>query len=657
MSFLLPLALLLGLTAIIPVIAHALRRGQARPLPFPATRFVPARSSSAKERNRVEDRFLLALRALLLLCLALLAASPFVQCSRLSLARTNGASLAAVLIIDDSGSMRARGKGDASRLELAQKAAAELVAAAQPGDSFAIVLAGRPARVLSPPTSELGVVRSLLDTIQPSDRESDLSDALSLARSLVADAPQKDRPLVLFSDLAIEAPESLELEGVIIPDAGLRDAFQNCALMSALRTADSVQVEVACTSSDALEGRSIELLDEKGGSFAAPVPAQDGAVRIALGKDSQAGTKSWLNVRLTPPRTPGLDAIEADDDCAVLETAAGLTLAVRADQSKAGLKTGSGTVVQAGLEALERRLRVETISLLPDQKSELSPFAGILIDDPSGFTPEISEALLAWVNEGGVGLLFLGPGIKRTPLGSNYSPFLTVAPTWVRSERTKESEQIAGSLGPLTPTWSQLGAREHAFLSDAPDLEVKASWQDGTPLVVERLVGRGLLLTVTVPASVDESDLALRPAFLELLDYVASQAALRRGAQASLVGESWRFPNGSRVAFAETPDEALETSSQENGSSVQVSPPVAGRYLVNSNGEESVRIAMRHAAEQIRQPQAVSSPKTSSQKETTLSEVGISREIALLALLLSALELGFRVFRRSRGGIGLPQSA
>jgi Mg-chelatase subunit ChlD len=143
---------------------------------------VVAQLSAAQKRQRIEDPWLMLLRLLLVGGLALLAASPFVSCTRLTLTRTGGASLAAVFIIDDSASMQASVDG-ASRLEQAQKAAARLVADAQPGDSFSLVLAGSPARVLLPSTTDLNGVREALAGIRPSDRGTDIKGALTLARA------------------------------------------------------------------------------------------------------------------------------------------------------------------------------------------------------------------------------------------------------------------------------------------------------------------------------------------------------------------------------------------------------------------------------------------------------------------------------------------
>src|SRR5690606_18195909 len=193
MSFLLPLALVLAVTAVFPILAHALRRGRAELVPFPAAHLVPEKKSSAQKRHRLEDKLLLLLRVLILLCLALLAASPFVRCSRLALSRTDGASVAAALVIDDSASMRAQTSSGETRLSVAVEAAKQLLKTARSGDSFSVVLAGYPARVLTPTTTELSSVVNILESIPETDRRTDLETALELARGLQADLPQRDR--------------------------------------------------------------------------------------------------------------------------------------------------------------------------------------------------------------------------------------------------------------------------------------------------------------------------------------------------------------------------------------------------------------------------------------------------------------------------------
>src|SRR5690606_34859419 len=136
--------------------------------------------------------------------------------------------------------------------------------------------------------------------------------------------------------------------------------------------------------------------------------------------------------------------------------------------------------------------------------------------------------------------------IRKTPLGSDFGPFLQTAPSWATTDATGADPKAPGTLGPLTVTWDKLGITHRAILAER-NAQILARFDDGAPLVVERMLGRGLLVTVALPSSVDESDLSLRPAFLELLDYVVSQSAVRRGSLATPVGEHWVVAPGVMV--------------------------------------------------------------------------------------------------------------
>ena len=90
MSFLVTAALAIGLLIALPAIAHFLRSGRAVVKPFPPAAWC-SRPHRRTQRTPAGRRLLLALRALAVLMLALVGATTFVSCSRLSLAR--GAAL------------------------------------------------------------------------------------------------------------------------------------------------------------------------------------------------------------------------------------------------------------------------------------------------------------------------------------------------------------------------------------------------------------------------------------------------------------------------------------------------------------------------------------------------------------------------------------
>lgn len=651
MGLALPLGALLGLGVLFVVLAHALRKGRAQPLVFPAARLIAERAASAKQRHRIEDRWLLLLRSLMVLALALLAASPFVHCSRLRLARENGASVSGVLIIDDSASMQGTLQGQ-SRLSRAIEAARQLLSDTQVGDAFAVVLAGAPARVLIPSTTDLESVRNAILSIEPSERGTDLVSALSLARSLQTHAAQANQPIIVLSDLSVGAEQELDLNGVSIPHAGLTHPLSNCSVLSASLAEQSVIAEVVCTDSRAVADRQLQLLDKQGKPWGPAVTAHDGAVSIAFAKNDNA-EKNLAKIRLT---ASAADQIKSDDESLILKTTSKLSIAVRADLAKAGVKTGSETVLQSGIEALERGVRVEPLSLLPDEEAELAGYAGLLIDDPSGFSPETRKAIEGWVKRGGVAAVFLGPAINRTPLSSNFLPFLQSAPTWSRNTIEGTHSDRPGALGPLTTTWRDLNASERALFSLEPNDHALASWADSSPLIAEKSLGQGLLITSSLPSSVDLSDFALRPAYLELLDHIVVQANVRLGSFATPVGQTWRVARGTSVVDQEgrrlqVLAGATDPNREQSGPSLEnwvVAPDRAGIYELTTEGVTATRYAIRLAEEHISQPQLKLASGASSAQKSTLSKVGISREVALALLILSIIELFFRLFFREK---------
>ncbi|HTJ81186.1 MAG TPA: VWA domain-containing protein, partial [Polyangiaceae bacterium] len=123
-------ALAVGLLVAVPVAAHLLRRKRAGLVKLPTARLLSQSPPNARRRSALEDRSLFGVRALAVILLALLGASPFVSCSHLTLSRKGGGSVALVFVIDDSLSMRAPVADGPPRFDLAKKSALELVGAA-----------------------------------------------------------------------------------------------------------------------------------------------------------------------------------------------------------------------------------------------------------------------------------------------------------------------------------------------------------------------------------------------------------------------------------------------------------------------------------------------------------------------------------------------
>jgi Mg-chelatase subunit ChlD len=648
-SFLVALALGIAGLAVAPLIAHLFRRGRVKEQPFPPAALVPTARSAARESRRLQDWLLFLVRAGLIVALALLGATPLVQCSRLQLSRAGGASVALALVVDDSLSMRARLDSGTTRFERARAGALELAKSARRGDALGVILAGRPARVLIPPTTDLDRVKKTLSEIKPTDRSTDVAGAVQLARSLLAELPQRDKQLAVLSDFAADPPTEGR-PAVWAPLSDLGEPVLDCAVISAQRQSTHVEATIACNTAKAAEGRKLELLPGDPTVDEAPVGTAIGnaalaarggvqTVTIALPKTGDA-----LGVRLT-----GKDAIEHDDAGSVSRESVGFVVGVVSDPTRSSPSTGGRTLLEQALSALGEDVALRPLSVVPEDPAELSRLSALILDDPPGLGPEVREALAAWIARGKVAVAFLGRRVENVQLGSTLEPFAHGAVRWQPSRARGLNPSSLSWLGPEAAALNDLAPKGRPLLegADLPGARVQGRWQDGAPFLFERDLERGLVLTLGLSASADDSDLPLRPAFLALLDHVLELARERSGPARSAPGTSWRFSTSQHPEIR-GPGGALPAAENAQNDAERVFvPELAGRYLiktVDGSHERAVSIEPQEISAEPRQNPAQSAVPGGRQAN---SGVDISAEVVWLALALVALELGLRAARLS----------
>ncbi|HEX4627524.1 MAG TPA: BatA and WFA domain-containing protein, partial [Gemmatimonadales bacterium] len=574
MAFLTTLGLAVALFVAVPYLAHRLRRQQAQEVPFPPARLVLPSPEQARQRARIEDRALLATRAIAIVGLAVLGATPFVRCSRLALQRSGGASVAMALVVDDSMSMRASAGDHKSRFARACQGARELLASAREGDAVALVLAGSPARVALAATTDLNAARDAVEALTPSDRATDLEGAVALARGLVASLPQVDRRIVVLSDLADGHPEAPPLTGspdvpiwVAMPELReTRADASDCALMRADLKGARVHVLVACGPGRSPAGREVVVEDPEGKTLGhAAASRQEGGSRaevtILLPSEHATAARARLD---------GVDAVAADDIAPVVLEASRGAITVVADAVEEAVATGGAPIVEQALASLKLDTDVRPAPAMPDRADDLAGSPGVVLDDPPGLTPEQRHALVVFLDHGGLVLLGLGPRAAAAPLGASLEPVLAHPISW--SETTQggaDPGSARGALAESAESLVQVGASRRAVVAseDSDAFEPLASWTDGRLLVGRRQLGRGEAWIVTLPFSVDASDFPLRPAFLALLDAWTREARRRAAPARSDVGTTWRFV-GARDVEAKGPAGELAPTRDEGVASL-----------------------------------------------------------------------------------------
>jgi hypothetical protein len=660
MSFLLTAALAVGLLALVPVVAHLLQRGRTEQRLFPPTALVGALPTTSQQRSRLKDRALLALRVATIAALAILGATPLVRCSRLSVDRTQGASVALALVLDDSHSMRAQVAQGGTRWQAALVGARELLRSVRDGDAVAIVLAGKPARLALSATTDLSAARSTLAELAVSDRSTDLDDAIKLARSALKPLRQPDQRIIVLSDLA--GVESSDTD-VSAPLASLTEPVDDCGIVNAQRRGAQLEVTLACSKQAANE-REITLLGA--GAPASVLADAEHGRRLRLSPVSGLQTLSIalkesapeFELRLEPP-----DANPDNDRASVARTGAEMSVAVVTDTSRANVITGGPNIIEQAIEAVMPACNVRPLSLLPDEAQALAGYAALVLNDPNGLSPESRAVLSEWINRGGVALGLLGPASSNLQLSSNLEPFAERSAHWEETDKPLDvNPDTLGWLGTEAQGLMNVGKSGRMRLDGAalPGAQPWGAWSDGVPFLLRREVGAGLVLTAGLPAGVEHSDFALRPAFLSLLDVLLSEAQHRRGPGSAQAGERWTFAAARQVQIT-GPAGPLEVTREECEPANAGEPnpcageartsalvPLAGTYHLTMDGEQQTRVVFV-PAEEITQPPGqalVHAPGRAGLGGA--GEVDASPELALALLALFAAELALRVGTEER---------
>src|SRR5262245_31801809 len=191
MAFLNPLFLFGMLAAAIPVVVHLVRRTRAPRIQFPSLMFIRQIEQKTIRRRKLRNLWLLALRCLALLLLALAFSRPYSAASN----REVSSPETGVILMDVSYSMRYPGV-----FERARQAARDIVRSAAARDRLALAAFSSNCEVLRQPTEDKAELQTLIDRTEPGLSSTDYTQALEAADSLLQEAGQ-GRKIFLISDV------------------------------------------------------------------------------------------------------------------------------------------------------------------------------------------------------------------------------------------------------------------------------------------------------------------------------------------------------------------------------------------------------------------------------------------------------------------------
>ncbi len=506
----------------LPVWLHLLKRHKTDPKLFPSLMFFEYRETSSVKHRRLDYLLLFALRALLVLLLALLFASPFI---RRSAAASDGKKLT-VVALDRSFSMR-----DSDHLARAKNQALEILGSLKPGDQAEVIALAGQVQALTQVVSDAGELRAAVAAVQPGDSRASYGELARYLRTLseaqkmplevhLASDLQKTAMPPGFADLRLNPGTTL----VFHPVGGAEKNWTLENVVAPRRVYDPKRVKLVATVAGfntpaakrtvtlVLNGRELQ-------SKSVEVPENGRAQVEFAGLDAPYGFSKG-EVRIDSADTlPGDDryifSVERADPRNVLFVDDG-----RRPRAELYFRSALDASGDGGFQMETQRAEVAA-------GATLANYAFVVLNDLSNVPTALDGALQRYVNAGGSLLVVLGPGAAVLPR----VPVL---------DEAIQASSYAGREGERFLTVTDLDAGHPALRSvdrfnavkfyqaihvTAAKSRVLAKLSDSTPLVLERTIGEGKVLAFTSTFDNVSNDLPIHASWVPFI----AQAALYLG--------------------------------------------------------------------------------------------------------------------------------
>jgi Mg-chelatase subunit ChlD len=534
MAFLNPLFLFGALAATVPVLVHLVRRTRAARMEFASLMFLRRIEQKTIRKRTLRNLLLLAMRCAALLLLALAFARPYFTAQNPLASGAEQAS--SVILLDASYSMRYPGAFDRAR-----EAAREIINRAGAEERIALVLFGRGYEVLMPLKASRAEALALLDQAGPGLDATDYLQAVGAADALLKDAGSGTKRIHLISDFQSTgwnraAPPVKISPGVeLIPRDVSAPDTSNLAVVDVKaepvvytqKYAGKVVAQIANYSPDAIEDTAIDL------------KLNDQVVERRQVKLDPFASRliefSGFNVTEGSNRA----TVEMTGDPFALDNRFHFTVR-RDDQTRtlaietAGRGRSQTFFLQHALAAGENSqyaLAVKTAGTA--NPSEIDSYKTIIVNDSSDISEGLAKSITSFVERGGGLIIATG---KHTDADEFNRLFGAISPaligevvqprSYALMSQVKEDHPVFGAFarsGRLTST------RVYAYHRSTPNerASVIAALDDGTPMIIEALSGRGKVLLVTTSLDTSWNDLPLTPMFLplvrQMLEYLGGE--------------------------------------------------------------------------------------------------------------------------------------
>ena len=525
LSFLFPAFLIGGLAVAVPIVLHLLRREQLPQVPFSDIRFLQAARVEQTRRRRLRELLLLALRVAALLLLAFAFARPF-----LSTAAAPDRP-ATVVLVDTSFSLSAPDQRERARAQ-----ALEAIAAAPDDHLVGVVAFDDSARVVADLAGSRTDARAAVEVLLPGVHGTRYRVGLAAASALIG---ARDGRIVVVTDLqasgwdlgagAISPEIDVEIRAVAPPAGNLavvgiepEPAATAAVLFQVGASAGETRVSLAVDGDPVSETRVTPGPGRTTVRFPVVLPAA-GVATVSV-VDPVGYAADNLRYRLLDPLAPVPVLVLTSDPRArdagfYLERA----LVPAEDAGPFAVDTVAAAAITARPERLDRA-------------------RAVILIGARGLDRRGRDRLTAFVRGGGGLLLVAGPtldpglvtdlfrvtGGPRLGLGTmvTHDAPVTLAPTDLRHPIIRGFGSLVGNLGRARFNRT-LAIRDAAADAD-PAATVIVRFDDGSPALVEHVVGAGRVLVFASDLGNVWNDFPRRPTFVPFLHETVSYLTTHR---------------------------------------------------------------------------------------------------------------------------------
>lgn len=631
--FLAPSLLLALAAAALPALIHLIGRRRARPVRFAAMELLLRAERQVSARRRLRDVLLLLARTSIAAALPFVFARPFTERPS-DVPASASRPQTAIIVLDDSASLRRRAPRGGTVFEAARDKVRELVRHFAAESDAALVLAseGTPAPVAEP-TTDRGRLLGAIGAASCSARPADFASALRRAAQIASGSERRERRIYVFTDLQRtgwqegDGADALAHLGtpVTLIDAG-GDAWNNRAVLDVTTRpapelgAHGVEItaEIANFSDRPADALPV-ILTIDGGTVAR------GSIDLPAGGRARKrfvhalGGVGAGRLHVADVRIEGGDPFALDDRrAALIEAARGLRALVIDGDARTVRTEDETYFLETALEAGGARFQVTTA--LPEDVGgrPLGGYGVVFIANLAAPTPELAAALARYVEAGGGLFVSVGDHVDADAWNARAGRLLAqplglrrtaaAAPGSSREGETVDTRP-AERLAPIDrkhPLLTAFPAEGQGLASarffqyfllapapDAPGRSVILRFESGAPALVESDLGRGRVMLLATTVDRDWTDLPIRPGFLPLIQEAARRLAgapARDAVAAALVGQPHTLaldPDDTRIEVTR-PDGRIIALTRE-------SLPRGGRELTFTDTDEPGLYTVRAA--------------------------------------------------------------